>query len=444
MTDDPAPKPSVTHVDKKPEKGRLKNGRLSARERRRRCRRSASYSTGPRTKRGKYMSSKNACRHCFRIENFISFTEKFPEVKGPYQEWIDFYKPASPGEWEQCQTAAMCSVQKRRLFGTQTTKINKRIRNARILYDQEQKDRLDRDRTELLASPALAVKDLKRFALGCRWLLQRYQRLADLLERDGTLSGNDRDELIRLKGCEPYLDKLIHSEFAYLVWLYCILTKPEVSDEELQVLGAPEVMPLAIRAQPNRAFLPPVSMCRELLRKEIDTEIALLTRREFVLRKNIEIPERDDAEQESAELAEKDGVLFARYFQMFDRAWHRAYNALVKGREQAARTGRIPGAPIEAFEDPAQGASANGQGASSPAEEAVLTSEITPEAAAEERTAVAAELAPGERNGIGAAVLDGDGIVRDVLDSQWWIEPSDGEELDESVNGRPPEPWRRE
>jgi hypothetical protein len=338
----------------------------------------------------------------------------------------------------------MSSVQKRRLYSTQAKKINKRIRKARILYDQEQEDRLERARGELATSPALAVQDLKRFALGCRWLLNRYRRLADLLERDGTLGGNDRDELIRLEGCEPYLDRLIHSDGAYLVWLYCTVTKPEVSEEELHGLGAPEVMPLSLREKPNHAFLPPVTRCRAMLRQTIESKIALLTRREFVLRQNIEIPERDDAEPESAELAEKDGVLFARYFQMQDRAFHKAYDALVRGRELTAKTGRIPGAPIEASEAPAQGASVNGQAASSPAEEAVLTSGITPEAAAEERTAVAAELAPGERNGIGAAVLDGGGFVRDVLDSQWWIVRPDEEEPDESAPGRPPEPWRRE
>jgi hypothetical protein len=369
-------------------------------------------------------------------------------VKGVYQEWIDFYKPASPGEWEFCQTAAMSSVQKRRLYRTQAKKINKRIRKARILYDQEQEDRLDRARGELPTSPALAVQDLKRFALGCRWLLSRHKRLADLLARDGTLGGNDRDELIRLKGCEPYLDRLIHSEGAYLVWLYCTLTKPEVSEEELHALGAPEVMPLSLREKPNHAFLPPVSYCRDMLRQTIEGEIALLTRRELVLRQNIEIPERDDSEGESAELAEKDGVLFARYFQMHDRAFHKAYDALVKGRERAAKTGRIPGAPIEAFDEPADDASANGEAASSPSEDAVLTSESTVQPTAEERTAVAAELAPGESNGIGAAALDGDGFVQVVLDSQWWVPGEDegleGEEPGLGVDGRPPVPWRRE
>jgi hypothetical protein len=181
-----------------------------------------------------------------------------------------------------------------------------------------------------------------------------------------------------------------------------------------------------------------------MLRQTIEKEIALLTRREFVLRQNIENPERDDAEPESAELAEKDGVLFARYFQMQDRAFHKAYDAPVKGRERAAKTGRIPGAPIEAFDVSQGDTSAIGEAASSPAEEAVLTSEITLDEAAEERTAVAAELAPGERNGIGAAVLEGDGFVRDVLDSQWWIVPPDDEEPDQNVDRRPPEPWRRE
>jgi hypothetical protein len=444
MNDESASESPETPVEKKPENGRLKNGRLSARERRRRCRRSARYSTGPRTPMGKRMSSMNACQNCFSIEDYVISTEKFPEVKGVYQEWIDFYKPASPGEWEFCQTAAMSSVQKRRLYGTQTKKINKRIRKARILYDQEQEDRLERARGELATSPALAVQDLKRFALGCRWLLNRYRRLADLLERDGTLGGNDRDELIRLEGCEPYLDRLIHYEGGYLIWLYCTVTKPEVSEEELHALGAPEVMPLSLREKPNHAFLPPVTHCRAMLRQTIEKGIALLTRREFVLRQNIELPERDDSEQESAELEEKDGVLFARYFRMHDLAFHRAYNALVKGREQAAKTGRIPGAPIEAFEASPGDASANGEAASSPAEDVVLTSEITPGEAAEERTAVAAELAPGASNGIGAAVLEGDGFVRDVLDSQWWILPPDEEEPDESALGRPPEPWRRE
>ena len=116
----------------------------------------------------------------------------------------------------------------------------------------------------------------------------------------------------------------------------------------------------------------------------------------------------------------------------------------MKGRERAAKTGRIPGAPIEAFDVSQGDTSAIGEAASSPAEEAVLTSEITLDEAAEERTAVAAELAPGERNGIGAPALDGDGFVRDVLDSQWWIVPPDEEELDESAQGKPPEPWRRE
>jgi hypothetical protein len=90
MTDNPVPQPAETQLEKKPEKGRLKNGRLSARERRRRCRRSASYSTGPRTPMGKRISSMNACRDCFRIENYVVFTEKFPGVKEVYQEWIDF------------------------------------------------------------------------------------------------------------------------------------------------------------------------------------------------------------------------------------------------------------------------------------------------------------------------------------------------------------------
>ena len=119
MTDDTAPETSRPEPPSRPtrDRRRLKNGRLSARERRRLCRAAAKFSTGPRTLTGKRASSMSACTHGLRIENLAILTEKAPEVKAKLNEYVDYYKPSSPGERELCVEQPECvahAVVKRR------------------------------------------------------------------------------------------------------------------------------------------------------------------------------------------------------------------------------------------------------------------------------------------------------------------------------------------
>jgi hypothetical protein len=411
----------------------------------------------------------SACTHGLRIENLAILTEKAPEVKAKLSEYVDYYKPTSPGERELCETAAVASVQKRRVLAAQKAKINKRVRRARRRYDERQEKRLERARSLLASHEGPGLQELKRFALGLRWLLSRLERLAALLERDGTLYGSDRNELIQLMGSEPYIDRLYLSEEAFLIWLYCAVTKPEPVQEEIQALGAEEILPVSLRDRPTYTWLPPASLCRSLLKERIADEIAILRRREQSLRENYEEPEREDCEEDASLLTGQPASLVARYYKMHELEWHRAYTALVKGRELTAKTGRIPGAPIEevgeateTVDTPAETVGAPNEASeaspgdvsssdktvSMPVEEADLARDLEAEAAAARRREAADALAANEANGIGAPIARGDRFLTVILDSQWWEQVPGGLptglKRDEKVNGRPPEVHRRE
>jgi hypothetical protein len=83
-----------------------------------------------------------------------------------------------------------------------------------------------------------------------------------------------------------------------------------------------------------------------------------------------------------------------------------------------------------------------------PVEEPVLTLDFAAEAAAVGRRQAAEALVAGEANGIGAPIARGDRFLTVILNSRWWEQLPGGvpprEKRGEQVNGRPPEPPRRE
>jgi hypothetical protein len=471
------PPPQATAAAKpKRDRKRKKNGRLTARERRRIARANSRASTGPKSEIGRRTSSMNACKNLMRIENFRILNEKCGDLTAGLEEWYSFYRPASPGERRLCQSAFVAGVMQDRVLISKTEAINDRIRTARIRYDQAQEDALQEAIDLLHSQPAKGIYRIKRSAIGCRWLLLRYRRLLGLLERDGTLLGNDRSEYITLSGSEPYIDKLFESEDAYLIWLFCEASKPETQSERMQVLGDEAVMPIALRDRDPHTWLPPKPFCRSLLRERLEEEIERLTRREEQLRLTVEDPGREGAEKAASELTDKDGDKFARYYNMYDHRFSRSYSTLVQDRERTARTGRIPGAPTEAVSAPAEavgatietvGATNETVGAPNEADgasglDATSHSETTsmgasgpdlaPDFAADadalRRRETAEAVAPNEANGIAAPICRGDRFLTVILKSRWWEkgpkEAPDDETRGEAAHGRPPEARRRE
>ena len=240
----------------------------------------------------------NACKHGLRIEQLATLAERAPELRGRLDEWLSAYRPASPGERELVEMAVIASVQFRRNLAAQAEATDQQIRLARLLFDQQQEDLVEEARHELQERPARGVLLLRRTAPGCRFLIGRLERLLGRLDADGTLYGNDRNELIRYLGAEPYPEKLFDSEGAYLTWLYCLMAQPTPpSPEALEAMGSPDRLPISLRDRPVESWLPPAPLARELLRGQIEGRLAELRTREGLLRELVEEPGRAGAER---------------------------------------------------------------------------------------------------------------------------------------------------
>ena len=94
----------------------------------------------------------------------------------------------------------------------------------------------------LETQPGAAVVGLKRSALGVRFLIGRWERLLGLIQEEGTLYGNDRNEAINYQGAKASNpEDLFQSEGAYLTYLYCLMCQPEPKDEHVRGHGQREM-----------------------------------------------------------------------------------------------------------------------------------------------------------------------------------------------------------
>ena len=158
------------------------------------------------------------------IEQYAILTENAPELGGKLDWWYDYYRPATPGECALLDMAVMASVQHQRVLGCLTETVNQQVRTAVFHFDCDQEDEVQRYRDMLETRPGVAVVGLKRSALGTRFLIGRWERLLGLLQTEGTLYGNDRNEAIHYQGARATKpENLFESEGAYMTWLYCLM-----------------------------------------------------------------------------------------------------------------------------------------------------------------------------------------------------------------------------
>ena len=232
-------------------------------------------------------------RHGLTIEKYALLTENAPELGAELDEWHGFYRGASPGERTLLDMAVMASVHLRRILACLTETANQQVRTAIFHFDCEQEDEIQRFRDMLESRPGVAVVGLKRSALGCRFLILRWERLLRLLESDGTLYGKDRDEAIHYQGAratDPA--NLFESEGAYLTWIYCLMAQPDPRDEDFVEIGNKSWMPMGLNDRKIHHWLGDDALSRKLLKEIAERELAALRPREERLRKNYEEPAR--------------------------------------------------------------------------------------------------------------------------------------------------------
>src|SRR5262249_10215714 len=157
---------------------------------------------------------------------------------------------------------------------------------------------------------------------------------------------------------------------------------------------------------------PPKEVCRQLVVEMLKRELAELTAREELLRKNYEEPGRAGAEVRKQVPRDRDGVQLAHLIEMHERRYLRAYGAFVRGRRASRKSGTLAGEAVPGlhggeFELPTE----------DPAATAACAEAETSAAAA--RQTVAGILAPGRRWGIGAPLGPADvmraGVMEELL-----------------------------
>src|SRR3954469_15835394 len=167
-------------------------------------RKNAARSTGPKSAEGKLKARANAMKHGLRAETLALPNEDAGELSQLTDEWLEYYQPASPGMRAMLDRAVYSTVQLRRCQRFHAAAVAEQVRNAEEEWDGAQEQQVEEFKAMLKDDPAEAIRGLKRSAPGCRWLLQEWTNLKELLEEEGCWFANsDRDQAIRLLSLKP-------------------------------------------------------------------------------------------------------------------------------------------------------------------------------------------------------------------------------------------------
>ena len=129
-------------------------------------RRNAQASTGPRSESGKSRASMNAYKHGLRAEKFALPAEDREELEQLTDEWLDYYRPESPGRRALLDRAVLATLQLRRNARFQAEELSQQVRSADERFVCEQDDQVEALTAQLEEDPAAAVRALRRSAAG--------------------------------------------------------------------------------------------------------------------------------------------------------------------------------------------------------------------------------------------------------------------------------------
>ena len=306
-------------------------------------RNNARKSTGPKTAEGKARASKNALKHGLRAEAFALSPDESEELKTLTDEWVDYYQPETPGLRATLDRCVLAVVQQKRCAQFQAARVGKQVREAVEGFDQDQQSRLDALTEGFHCDPETVVRHMKRFALGCRWLIAQWEGLQKKLDAKGCwTSRGDAERAIRLLGKRPETFRL--DTDVYELNLFNTLAHEAPNEAAVAWSRDPRNAPESLRE--TLAFgLPSREDSIDALRAILDENLDALKEREERLRTNIEEPNRAGAADSAVLLMGPEGALFIRYEKMHDAAFHRAYKALLKGEETIAPKEAKPAAP---------------------------------------------------------------------------------------------------
>ena len=184
-------------------------------------RRNARMSTGPKSAAGKARASLNSMKHGRRAKAVVPVLpqEDPAELVAKIRQWVEDLRPYDAAERDLVVRAARLSWTLDRLERCETAGLAVRVRQAQLPSDVETVEKVCDLGRKLLYNagprilpvsgppwddnPAAFLCGLESTAEGCRWLLERWTVLGDMLERGAIWTLTDLYRSIRLQGKHP-------------------------------------------------------------------------------------------------------------------------------------------------------------------------------------------------------------------------------------------------
>ena len=184
-------------------------------------RRNAQMSTGPKTEAGKAKASLNSLKHGERAKVVVPVLpqEDPRELDAKIRRWVEDLQPGDDPERDLVARAAKLSWLLDRAERCETAGLAVRVRQAQLPSNVETVEKVCDLGRKLLYNagprilpvsgppwddnPAAFLCGLESTAEGCRWLLERWTVLGDMLEREAIWTLTDLYRSIRLQGKHP-------------------------------------------------------------------------------------------------------------------------------------------------------------------------------------------------------------------------------------------------
>jgi hypothetical protein len=311
----------------------------------------------------------NAIKHGLTAKTLVLEGEDPEQLQQRISAFKADLKPQSETEDYLVELAAIASWELQRCHRVIAAKLNERVRYSLLDREEAEADEVEDNARRLFwdprgpialyphwrglrvtprisapdsvddpLSPARLVNRLEHLAAGCRWLLDRWTDLRNLLEAGLKWQAPDRLKAIRMLGRQPM--DLLADERVLMIYLACDAMDPtgptslddmrtETNDLELERIKERVKGRGADWKKPADAEAGKAALLALIDRAVSRLEVKLSVHRErqaFEKAMQMDLLAFDDS---------ADGELLRRYQLAKDREFHRALNALFKLRKEA-------------------------------------------------------------------------------------------------------------
>src|SRR5438874_6462175 len=309
-------------------------------------------STGPRSERGKSVSSMNALKHGLRADSPALPNENPHIAAQRAHAWHAYYRPASPGAQHlvnECVRATLLSDRIDRYHGAA---LSEQIRGAEYAYDR--RTGVDAAPAQALICPELdpaeGLKQLAKLMAGCRAMLNRWNWYLKRLDDGGDPDDLGRAELMRMMGYGPEAPSKNDPECWTLRLLIAICYEPDPAPA-LAALFDPAHQPDCLLSAYRPDALPDrATACRLLAARIVEHRDLWILHEE---RLRADLPTRVEVADQMLILKEPIAArLFLRYHAEARLSFQQAYRALISTLEYDAEHAPDPSDEPDEEPDP--------------------------------------------------------------------------------------------